>query len=282
MSDLDLLVRFEKSTQALETLKYLGYTGEDYSYWSFLRPIFAQNYHLQMKEGGIVELHWKLLRKVRSAQKMTEWAWAETKLVEDCSQYNSSMNDHPQIKQSKVLSTSANLFYLSSHLLIKHGTARGQLLWLYDIHALLSTPKVVCDWENIHQYASEFSLNCVILALFEQLEVFFQTSYPAWLIEKLNEHEEEHVRQLMSDMTQPHHHRGRIWWKSWQTLIWYEKILYMLGTVFPSPDFLKRRYNPKPAWLWPFYYIYRWGEILFEALKILLDDNQKGKSRQKR
>ena len=36
------------------------------------------------------------------------------------------------------------------------------------------------------------------------------------------------------------------------------------GALFPRPAYLRWRYHPRPAWLWPLWYLRRWGNIVGE------------------
>ncbi len=40
--------------------------------------------------------------------------------------------------------------------------------------------------------------------------------------------------------------------------------------LIPQPAFIRWRYKPRPAWLWPLYYPYRWFDFLFDGLRTLL------------
>jgi hypothetical protein len=42
-----------------------------------------------------------------------------------------------------------------------------------------------------------------------------------------------------------------------------------LGIALPSPAYVRWRYQPRPEWLWPLCYPYRWLDILREGLSTL-------------
>ncbi len=43
----------------------------------------------------------------------------------------------------------------------------------------------------------------------------------------------------------------------------------LLAIAIPSPAYVRWRYKPRPAWLWPLCYPYRWLDILREGLSTL-------------
>ena len=53
------------------------------------------------------------------------------------------------------------------------------------------------------------------------------------------------------------------------SLSWRARLRLLLVNVIPSPAYVRWRYKPRPAWLWPLCYSYRWLDILREGLTTL-------------
>ena len=47
------------------------------------------------------------------------------------------------------------------------------------------------------------------------------------------------------------------------------RLRFLLATAIPSPTYVRWRYKPRPAWLWPLCYPYRWLDILRDGLSTL-------------
>ena len=57
------------------------------------------------------------------------------------------------------------------------------------------------------------------------------------------------------------------------SLNWNGRFRLILALVFPSPTYMRWRYQFKSAWLLPYYFLYRWWEIfkdLLETVKSVL------------
>jgi hypothetical protein len=50
------------------------------------------------------------------------------------------------------------------------------------------------------------------------------------------------------------------------SLTWFPRLGLLFFILFPSPAFMRWRYDPKPDWTWPLFYIYRWVDILGDIL----------------
>jgi len=50
--------------------------------------------------------------------------------------------------------------------------------------------------------------------------------------------------------------------ETWRGLDWRDRLGMLGGLFFPSPAYVRWRYRPDPAWLWPAYYPVRWVTLL--------------------
>ena len=259
MSDLDVLVPFEEIDHTVQAVHDLGYRNDSVSYWPSLNRVLGHHEHLQNQAGANLELHWSLTQVVNGDHTLTAWFWKNTQLLQEQRIVESEHSHRFGFSGVHTLSPTRHFLYLSSHLFLQHGAARGLLLWLYDLHLLLTTSGEGIDWDVLIAQSRELGWGAAVAAALFQLRVRFQTEYPPEIMDALNAHQDARGQRLVYEKSQPDQSRARAWWRGWQLLNWRERFAYSLGNFFPSPAFIRQRYDPKPAWLWPLYYPYRWG-----------------------
>jgi hypothetical protein len=50
-------------------------------------------------------------------------------------------------------------------------------------------------------------------------------------------------------------------------LNWYGKFRLVTALAFPTPAYMRWRYQLKSSWLLPAWYLFRWGVILTDAVR---------------
>jgi hypothetical protein len=50
---------------------------------------------------------------------------------------------------------------------------------------------------------------------------------------------------------------------------WRRRLQFRRGVLFPTPAYLRRRYRPRPPWLWPLCYAWRWLDAGRDAMETL-------------
>ena len=79
MSDLDLLVPFEKLDRAVQVANDLGFQSDDFvPYWPGIRRVRAHHEHVQNRKGVNLELHWSLTQAMNDDHTLTDWFWEHT------------------------------------------------------------------------------------------------------------------------------------------------------------------------------------------------------------
>ena len=257
MSDLDLLVSFERLDHAVQTANDFGYQGDDaVSYWPSLERVLGHHERLQNKKDVNLELHWSLTQAINGDHTLTDWFWEQTQPLSSNS-------------EAQMLSPTSHLMYLSAHLFLGHGAARGLLLWLYDLHLLLADSSNKIDWDALLAQAQRLKWNAPLAAALSQLQDIFEMEIPPEILESLKSHQNTRSQKWVKYKSQPNQSRAWAQWQKWRNLTWYGKLAYSLGNFFPAPAFIRKRYDPNPAWLWPLFYFYRWGDMVLEFVKVL-------------
>ena len=261
MGDLDLLVPEEQIDRAVRIVSQLGYDLE--GTLQGLNPKLVRVMGTEINfEGGeripvLVELHWSLIGGQESRyQPVMDWFWARTEPLEPGTDLQVPV-------EVLCLSPTANLPYLASHLVLKHGGLRERLLWYYDIYQLLDRWGDRLDWDMLLDAAEKFHWATALYEALIGIKERFDVSIPASALDRL--------RQSRVSSERLAHPRDQVQTRTAQTLddlaslTWRTRLQVILTLLFPTPKYLRWRYDPQPPWIWPAFYFYRWFDILRDA-----------------
>jgi hypothetical protein len=277
MVDIDLLVTRSAITESLQSLHMLNYIEPIPE----IAPRFnsIHRYHVCLKKqvsnnGALIEIHWQLIggdtdRRVPSMN----WFWER---IEPWSL-------HPQESDGATSQNSgaayqlnplAHILYLAAHLILQHGSTQKRLIWLYDLHLLITRYGDILDWTAIMKHARAFHWDIALNAALKNTHQYFGTVLP--------EHIEDRIlsvhRTDMQDMTMPEMStvsRATLLKEELSNLTWRGRYYLVRSHLFPSPTYLRWRYQPQRAWLWPLYYPYRWVDIAGTALRAMIESVRK-------
>jgi hypothetical protein len=269
MTDLDLLVPQVRFKEALALVNALGYHEYLPEASPGLDHLLSHHAHLR-KDSRIptlLELHWALVATpaFRHAVSM-DWFWENLEPVKNWHDKN------PILEQNTVftLDPTANLLYLTAHQMLQHGGERASLRWLLDLQRLIEQRRQQIDWEELVTQADHFGWSGALWAALDAVQACFATSLPEGLLSRLQAQVGEHdaLVELKAE-TAPTRILGE--WKKLRSLHWPGRLRLLIALVFPSPAYMRMRYQPRPAWIWPLYYIYRWVDIALDGLLTLLN-----------
>jgi hypothetical protein len=265
MGDLDLLVPEAQIDDAVRVVSQLGYDLE--GTLQGLNPSLVRRMGTEVNfQGGrripvLVELHWSLIGGQESRyQPVMEWFWERIETFKPG-------NELPGSGEVLCLSPTANLPYLASHLVLKHGGLRERLLWYYDIYQLLDRWGDRLDWDILLDAAVLFNWESALSeALFGIVERF-DACVPKRILDRLKP-----SRVVGEGLIHPW---DQVQTRTLQTLedladlTWRTRLQVILTLLFPSPKYLRWRYDPQPPWIWPAFYFYRWFDILGDVYATL-------------
>ena len=252
MGDLDLLVPKDKINQANQCLNALGYTDA--------KPHLSEKlnrkigHHIELRGGPngsvMVELHWSLIAgdvDVRTAS--MDWFWERTTTWEE----NETV---------LLLNPTANLLYLSAHLMLQHGGAQSRLIWFVDLDRILRHKQTLINWADLITTTKEHHWELPLLYSIEELEYRLDTPLPGYSIEEGISSENKITDLLVNrkanlPLTAANRNITKL-----IGLNWPSRIHFFFVKLFPHPDFMRWYYKPKPGWIWPLLYPYRWLRLL--------------------
>lgn len=219
MSDLDLLLRPSDLQPALAVCSRLGYRLEKITYHAVLQS---------PGETAALELHWTL----PGGQPLSPDWWQLA-----CGPYPAG----------------AALLYAAAHLAVQHpGSPR--LIWLYDLHLLLTQWGDQIDWPALLPLAERLGWQeALSQALRQAVEAFgspLPPGQPAAALPAL-----------------PAGSPSQTAWtrEAWRALGAPVRLALFGRLLFPAGSYMRWRYRPQPEWLWPAYYPRRLVDWLRES-----------------
>jgi hypothetical protein len=294
MGDLDLLVPPDRLAEAVACLQALGYVEPAPDMVPGLNQVVG--HHVGLDGGEAiplhVELHWTLAagEHARHAPSMP-WFWQQTEPLSmgagglgsggareprstgageqrRGAEANSPL--HPSTSAPLLtLTPTAHLLYLAAHLMLQHGSARASLLWFCDLDLLVRRQADRLDWDELLRRAREFHWTAALHAALRGAQDRFGTPLPQGFLDALAETEDRQAARLVARKADPRQTRAMGVWNFLSPLDGQARLRLALAIALPSPAYVRWRYQPRPGWLWPLCYPYRWLDILREGLSTL-------------
>lgn len=256
MGDLDFVVPYDQRREALSVLEGLGYRQVTPELFEG-HQAEMHHYHLQGGPAGAVHIEphyrWGDPTVMHMTEQESDWFWSKRR---EYTAGDVSFNS---------LSPEAHLALLALHALAHHGEEEFVLRRYLDMHLLLSTYPDL-DWNELGGRATEFGWAALINRALETTSRLFATTIPpldsvlpatpstvretAWLTERPTpdgklRHALGHVSRMPLSL----------------------RLRWGLALVFPTPAYLKWRYDVKESWKVPFLYPWRWLLVAGEMLK---------------
>jgi hypothetical protein len=211
-----------------------------------------------------VELHWNLFGKpAHRYEPDPGWMW------ENSQPYTPPDGADVDIGDVRVLQPSLNFLYLTAHLVLKHRGSGERLLWYVDLYQLQARHKL--DWDWIAEAAARCHWGAGLYACLEKLVRDFSVELPPGYLERIRQSISEqdwqylHLRDNMQaqDPGEFQHIRASL-----TPLQPVDRLKFIFGATFPSPEYMRWRYKPSPTWLWPLTYPYRWLRAVRKFLQL--------------
>lgn len=263
MHDIDLLVRREDFALAMQLVQQLGYQLVPQTTAPWIDESLAYNAALCGGPDGrvILEIHWCLI--VGAADKRSpamQWFWQQTEEWRPKHQ--------PQIRQAGAspratvlqLSRIAQLLYLAAHLVLQHGQGQQRLIWLYDIH-LLITHEHQLDWDIILEQAKTWGWSAALYTVLKATQARFATPIPPGLLDALYLQTDAQSRAYVQRKSATRQTIATNLWLALLSVAWATRLRILWQAVFPRPDFIRGAYEAQLGRLWPLGYLLRWLHI---------------------
>ena len=266
MADLDLLIPKQSFEQARAVVEQgLGYMQEEKEAVGDIKGVVGYHVDLKGGTGGLIdlELHWTLVTSEESWYAVpAAWFWEQSQPFVEIG---------GTAGEARRLTNEANLLYLSAHAVLQHGVRQSLLIWLYDLHALVTKYGQEIDWEWLMEEAMRLGWAPALIRGLRESRERFGTRLPEAVAATMHEEGEGRVGRLVDFMAEFPGARLLYDWDTLMALRWPERVRYAAALVFPSGAYLRWRYQPRPVWLWPIYYPYRWGRMALDVCQVALN-----------
>ncbi len=262
LGDLDILIRPDHLDLAEQSLREIGFQRDTIE----VSEGFAEFniHHLHLRRGTprplILEVHHRLRGSPADWYSVPlDWFWSQIEPY-------TIPNSQGGVTTALTFNPTANLLYLSSHLMLFHGEVRSQLIWFYDLHLILEVWRDRIDWNLLVKQARDFEWAPAVSAALKGIQKRFGSQVPSGVIEELDAFKQDRAAAWVKMRTNKFfldQAVGR--WMVFQSKDWRGRFKVLRAFLFPSRDYIFSRHHPRPAWLWPLYYPYRWGYMLRDA-----------------
>jgi hypothetical protein len=264
MVDADLLIQEEDLPKVLSILTTLGYDREKVARFAALQDVHANEITVRKPDvrESTLELHWSLFWFPYYQQMIpVTWFWETARPM--------------KIREASAmgLGLEAQIIHACGHLL-HHQAVEGhhKLLWLYDIAELVTRHEGDIDWNTLLSYGQRFSLVLALKSMLLRIHDLWHSPIPPVVLAEINEWQPS-VRER----------RAYTWLQSLEPSFdgyataslmglpdLRSRIRFVFQTlIFPSPNFVRNRYQIEHPMLVPLYYPYRWLDGAFKALRMI-------------
>ena len=257
MSDVDILIDRKEGLRARKILLNNGFVSLPVKsfFHKFILSYAGKHLPSLLKNGASVEIHHELFG---GKGKMLSNKLYETSY-------------EVEIKGEKAWFPEPQLFflYLIKHLWMHEMTNESQLRLYTDLVVLIDKydKKILND--ELIKYASEAGMAEVLGTHLGSLRDFWGISFEKNLNDLIDRYyKEDTVKKFVfflgSPKANPHIEKA----KFYRQLIGdipglHRKFIFILGDIFPSLSFMKKRYDCKSTWKVLLYYPHRLGKILW-------------------
>ncbi len=247
MGDIDLLVSPEDAARALDSLADAGYVpGTEPQHGMALVYENEVALHKPGMESYLLEIHWALFDSPFYQQMPLDWFWQTRQVVET-----------PTGSFYK-LSPSAEVLYLCGHLALHHAH-EPVMLWLNDLAMILEHQQEKIDWSVFLEQTEAYHLVLAVRKTLETLLVDWEAAVPLNVVQALQElevsTEEQKAFAAQTAVNRPV--AQRFWSDLSQMPTWRERLNYAGISLFPSPAYMRERYQAELTDFLPYLYLHR-------------------------
>jgi hypothetical protein len=261
MGDLDLLAPASRAPDALRIAREAGYAEILPEAFPGIDGLLGHAVALQKSAApfAMLELHHTLVAEKSFAYAVpVDWFWTQTEPLQ-------AISPGRDLNSLLMLSPTAQVLYASAHAMLQHGGRNTNLRWYYDLDRLIRVYAERMDWDLLLEQARKFEWGSAVYAALSKAIGYFDTPVPGDVLAELAASSDKN-QELIAIYQEMPETRTQEEYQKWMSLNWRGRIRMALGLVFPSPAYMRWRYNLKSSWWVPAYYLYRWWGILRDTL----------------
>ena len=257
MTDVDVLMKSEDCIRARDILISNGFTSLPLKSPLHERIVMHIGKHLPslIKNGFSIEIHHRLFG--------SEEEGLAGMLYEKCSE-NSINNEKVFIPEAQIL-----FLYLIRHLYMHEQNNESQLRLYTDLVVLIGKYRDEIINSDLTVLAEMGEMSTILANKLEILRDIWEISFPGWLNEFIGSNcdpgnKDKFMFFLRSPKDNPAVNKAWFYRYTIHEIHGlHRKLLYILGDLFPSVGFMKKRYNCNSRWKVVFYYPHRLGKLWY-------------------
>jgi hypothetical protein len=257
MTDVDVLVARDECMRARKVLMSGGYTSLPVKsvFYKMIMVDIGKHLPTLMKNGFSVELHHELFGAGKNIL---------TKMLFDSSVETEINGEKTFIPQFMIF-----FLYLVKHLYLHEMNNESQLRLYTDLVVLIEKYRDEILIYDLIDYAVKADMAEILAWRLEPLRDLWGISFPDWINEFIDKWYSpgsinNFIYFLKSPKGNPPLNKAKVYRHNLRDIPGlHRKILFVFGDLFPTFDFMKRRYRCKSSWKASLYYPLRWGKLWY-------------------
>ena len=262
MGDIDLLVPKEKMALAIELVQSLGYQVAKPEISLGLHDLLNHEVCLQKNAAHplVVELHHSLVAdKTYSYAVPVDWFWEQMELLH-------SPFSTVSFENLLKLKPEAQILYAAAHAILQHGEGSAPLRWFYDVDSLVRHYETSIDWKLLCSQVQTVEWGSALHRFLTRTIDYFDTPIPKRVMDTLANIPDQHLKLIIAKENNPRT-RFDAEYQRLLSLNVLGRARLVFALLFPSPAYMRWRYGLTNPLKIPFFYFFRWGEIIKDVIR---------------
>ena len=248
MWDVDILVHRRDLDAVGDVLRGLGYAGaRQEPRRGALAEHETEILFQQTDVPARIDVHWGLFDSPFHASRLeVDWLWDTAEPA--------SIAGSP----ATILGPEAQLLHLCGHLALHHSGER--LLWWHDIAEMLVFHRERLSWPEVLGRAGRYGLLLPLREILPRVAEGWGVPVPSGVLQELQHYEPApDEEEVFGQYWERKRAAGLQAWHDLRRMpTWRQRRRYALVNLFPSADYMQRRYGVRHRYLVLFFYPYRW------------------------
>jgi len=255
MSDVDILIERKECIRARNILMKYGYVSLPVKSYFHKFIITSTGKHLPslIKNGTSVEIHHELFGNCQNNL---------TKRLHDTSNEIELSGEKTYVPGPQIF-----FLYLVSHLYLHEINNESQLRLYADLVVLLEKYRDEIINYDLLTYASQAGITGILAWKLEPLRDLWGISFPSWVNEFIDKwYNPDSINKFIFFLKSPKNNPPPDHANYYRHAVseipgFHRKFLFVLGDIFPSLSFMKKRYGCASSWKVLIYYPHRVGKL---------------------
>jgi hypothetical protein len=276
MADVDLLIPKDQISSAVDLLTNNGYKDPVPEAGPGLKEVINYHFSIQKQKQFLItlELHHTFHHTLVGGEYTEhfvpmEWFFKETTPFRLNYRDKLKNNIDPGTSTSFKLTPTAQLLQSAAHIVLQHDINSAPLIWIYDLDRLCRVEVDKLNWRVLVHQSRIFRWDASLYQALLYAKDKFNSPLPDGLLLQLSEGKNINQTEYVNLSSYSAMTRSKKEWRKLQTLKWSDRVRLILALLFPSPAYMQYRYHLENSLKLPYFYFYRWVDIIWDGLRTL-------------